>query len=88
MWKVLQSLLAKGNSKQVWDNINKVFEQDTKISRDWELQDKEKLTEEKQQIAPIFNNYFVDSVLDLAKYFGSRSKLVAPINNDFPVLIL
>lgn len=44
--------------------------------------DKSKPTEDKEQVAAIFNSFCVDSVQCLAKNFGERQRVLKPVNNN------
>lgn len=44
---------AKGNSKSIWDNINKITKREDKSIQKWVV------VEDNEQIATIFNKFFV-----------------------------
>lgn len=43
------------------------------------------LTQDKDQISSVFNNYFIDSFQDLAQDFGLRNKVITRPNYNLPV---
>lgn len=56
--------------------------------RNWIIQDQSKLIEDKEQIATIFNSFFLNSVQCLARKFGARLGVPEPINNETPVFTI
>lgn len=74
---------AKGNSREVWENINKVKKKNNKNHKGIELQVHRSLIQDKHQI--VFNNFFIDSVRDLTHGFGIRSNDIILPNHDLTV---
>ncbi len=66
---------AKGNSKRVWQTINKLIKKDIKsCNKCLELDFKGSTIDKPDEIADVFNNYFVDSVKNLSDEFVIRHK--------------
>lgn len=78
---------AKGNSKMIWKTINQLTKKDLKPSdrKALELDICGKLTNEPDEISAAFNNYFIDSVQNLAHSFGTRTKEISVPNPVYPV---
>lgn len=76
---------AKRNSREVWENINKVQKKNNKNHKGIELQVHGSLIQDKHQIVSVFNNFFIDSVRDLTHGFGIRSNDIILPNHDLTV---
>lgn len=76
---------SKGNSKLIWDNINRITKKEGKSVQNGVINEHSKVMENKEQTARIFNSLFVDSVQCLAKNFGLKSTVIEPANVDFTI---
>ncbi len=79
---------SKGNSKLIWKNIDKITKKEHKAVHNWAIKDQSKLIEDKEQIAKIFNSFFLNSAQCLAMKFGVRSGALQPINDETPVFTI
>lgn len=69
---------AKGNSKEIWKNINNLIGQEGHQVEDIQLKSQGELIEDNGSIANIFNTYFIESVYELGNHFKK--------NNTMPVV--
>lgn len=51
---------ARAISKSIWDNINEITKCEDKSIQNWVLKDKSEMVKDNEQIATIFNTFFVD----------------------------
>lgn len=79
---------SKGKSKLIWENINKITKKERQSIQNWAIKEQSKVIEDKEQIATIFNSFFVNSVQCLSKNFGVRLRVLEPANNEFPVFTI
>ncbi len=72
---------TKGNSKRVWQTINKLMKKDIKsCNKCLELDFKGSIIDKPDEIADVFNNYFVDSVKNWSDKFGITYKEINSVN--------
>ncbi len=63
---------AKGNSKEIWKNINNLAGRKQHYSGNIQLKFQGKITEDSVAIASIFNSFFIESVRELGNHFKKR----------------
>lgn len=73
---------SKGNSKLIWKKMDNIIKKENESAKNWIIQDKSKLMEDKEKIATIFYSFFLTSVQCLATKFGARLGVLEPINNE------
>ena len=80
---------AKGNGKKVWQTLNKLLGKESKHeSNTSELIIDNVLVNDPAKIANSFNNYFIDSVLEITRIFTPSAIVPRPISNEQPIFQL
>lgn len=62
----------KGNSSLIWKNINNLTRRDQRFLGDLKLKVQGQLIEDHSAVASVFNNFFLDSVIELGKKFTKK----------------
>lgn len=75
---------ARGNSKIIWDQLNKLTGHHNKEKKLHELNINGKLTNNPAEVAEPFNHYFIDSVATIAQCFSPENTNVCPVNTMEP----
>ncbi len=67
--------------KSVWQTINKLIKKDIKsCNKCFQLDFKGSIIDKPDEIADVFNNYFVDPIQNLSDTFGIRHKEIKSVN--------
>ena len=79
---------AKGNSQLMWKHINNITKKGDTAPKHLEIRVNNILTHDEETIAAAFNEFFRDSVMELATTFGDRAGVITPPDHAHPVFSL
>ena len=72
---------AKGNSKILWKSIDKLLGKENPNSGSIQLKINGIIVNDNSAVATHFNNYFLDSVVDLGQHFIKKHSLKSQLMN-------